>query len=266
MKQMTKTATVERRMGSIYAMIAGETIKKKFPEMSSKERRELMERLDFEEIEALAEVQQPTTAVCHSILQSLENLEVNITRQLADIVLWSTDPLCDLAEARRQILIGGNDPGYIPVGRHYYGKFPDEVKGRIAYSAVKAAHDAIVSGSGSEKVYFDMAKERERYRFLPVEFASFDDVMEIYDALVFPIDTALGIPADRQYIRKTHRDAFKALANIYGIGSRESLMAYVQRSEYAPLSQAIRISMEHPASAEAIVNQIIAIHGEPQTW
>lgn len=236
-----------QKIGKVYENIASECLRNWYPDMSASERRALLQRGDFEEIEALIGAKESIEEAAHAIRRALEKADLFLPLDFVDVVLWSDEPNTALNDARYKILTRG---------------LSDEAKAEIAMSAIEAVHDSWVI-CNSEK-FFDEERKDKRYMFLRTEMIGVDEAMKDY-IFVEPIMIMLCIPPERQFLSRAYAKKRRICRQIYGL-TKEMLPFYISRADYPPLTGSIAAAMSDPTTAAEIADQVIQHSGDPANW
>lgn len=136
---------------------------------------------------------------------------------------------------------------------------------KLALEAMKAAHDAWRSDPTHERLYFDMGFETKRFKFLDAELIGFEELMKYYPSVESDL-SARGIVLEQYEILAAWISARKDFRRVHHISTRANLMRYVMHSQHPMLPASIRHSMEYPANAETIVNQILGRNSILPRW
>ena len=227
---------------------ANEGTAKNIKFMTEKKYHELLEEADFRRLEGFVDVQEYLTIVADTVKVLLEDCNIDVPQNLADILFLSQDPLSDLKECIDQI------EGL---------QFNNGEKGAIAYAVMVNVHDLLIWNLSGH--FFIKYRLHNAYQFLPLELTGLEFYERSYDIYVRPLLEALSLGTDMEFIDRAYicqQDAFLKKFNIRDYATLKQSFSTIDCAAWAPnIRDAIR---SDPEAQDRLASQ--ALERNPVLW
>ena len=188
-----------RKIGTIYEQIANTCLTEWYPDMSESDRKALLERGDFEEVEGYIGAKNSIDAAIESIGESLERYQVFLPADFSDVVYFSDTPNADVEKLT--IKINKNICEYTMAS--------------IAFEALHKIHLRWIDDNKDK--FFDPKRREKRFMFLPIEMISWEEALKDY-VFLRPILQLLCIRPETYAIQKFYEKRQGLYTNMLGKG------------------------------------------------
>lgn len=184
-----KGEMIMNKIGTIYKTIANECLTDWYSDMLESERKALLERGDFEEIEGYIGAKNSIESAATAISDFLGLLGYQY-HALPQITFYSKNPAEDLEKTK---------------GIMQFPLYLEETqKAELALKALESVHNKWIEDNG--KKFFDPKRVGKRYMFTSLYLIGFEESMKDY-IFVRPILQLLGLEPDLDTMRLAYQSA-----------------------------------------------------------
>ncbi len=244
-----------RNAGELYKRIAAQYLMVWYPKMSSKERNDMLDFGNMEQLESMIASSDLIWAGIRALMRTLRQciIGIEVPDDLGDIVFWSDTPNEDLAELTSTI---------------DKASLSDEVKAHIAIAMVEEIHERWKIDCHYQ--FYKKDHEEGWYLFLPLELIGPEDAIRYY-IFIDDILATIGLKVERGVFEQSYRERQRWYRDFYMLGDDERLAWFILnragQSEPAPVKiESILDVMENDDISHRIAEQVIKHSGEPSEW
>ena len=207
------------KVGLIYRDIARKSYEYMNPEADLHAFEEILLRGDLDEIESYVKVKDALGVVATRLHAILEPDKVRLPKDFLEVIVYSEVPKSDLEE----IIIG-----------IYMCNYEPAKKAQIALELMQSLHDEWVRCNSD--VFFD--QEDMRFRFLQFELIGLE-AASVYRLYIDDVLLALKLDVCDEEIKSAYWKLQTEFLKKNSITSRDSLIDYIMKADYNPLTQDI---------------------------
>lgn len=184
-----KGERIMNNIGTIYAQIANTCLSEWYPDMSESDRKALLERGDFEEVEGYIGAKNSIESAATAISDFLDRLGYQY-HALSQIVLYSKNP-AESVEKTKGIM-------------HFPLSLDEPMKAELALEALESVHNKWIEDNG--KKFFDPKRVGKRYMFTSLYLIGWEEAMKDY-IFIRPTLQLLGLEPDLDTMKLAYQSA-----------------------------------------------------------